>query len=437
MKQNFKLTAILIVLTFVLYAFMGCDILKLFVGDESESVDEVDTVTESELESLTELVTETDMSDESQSESDTEDGEFSLTREALARYVIVVPNEFGEEMDTAAKVLQGHIEKVINKKLEIKTDIEAEAEYEILIGCADREVTVDFYKDLGHFDWGYALVDKKLLICANVNELFIDAVGLFYIDILNLRKNEDVLMAPLEQNINKDPTRNEEYEWLERSKEKYYADILEDVTINALGDSYFGGSTLGKDKTWLALLKKKYGLGMNNYGIGGSTVSNYVTNNNPMCDRYVRMADNNADIIIIEGGRNDFNNDVPIGEVDSYDTETFSGALNVIVEGVKERYPNAMIVCISNWNFPDTKYGRTYLDYADAMEAVAERQEVYFIRACDPKISGVDMSSDYFRRTYCLKSTDVSHLNLQGMKLVMERFEVVLAEYYLDFLSKK
>ena len=177
---------------------------------------------------------------------------------------------------------------------------------------------------------------------------------------------------------------------------------------------------------------------MNNYGIGGSTVSNYVTEGrNPMCDRYMKMSEKTTDIVLIEGGRNDFNHDVSIGEVDSYDTTTFCGALNVIIEGMKEKYPDAMIVCISNWNFPDSKYGRTYDDYSDGMEAVAAHQGVYYIAACDPAVSGVDMSSEIFRAKYCLRSSDVSHLNVTGMKNVMGYFEKILAEYYTDFLSKR
>ena len=175
---------------------------------------------------------------------------------------------------------------------------------------------------------------------------------------------------------------------------------------------------------------------MNNYGKGGSTVSNYV-NKNPMCIRYSSMSNNNADIILLEGGRNDFNQSVPIGATDSHDKKTFSGALNVIIEGLKEKYPNAMIVCISNWNFPGTKNGLDYTDYADAMEAVAEQQDVYFIRACDPEVSGINMKSTTFRAQYCMNPDDISHLNAAGMKIAMEHFEKILAEYYQDFLDKK
>ena len=192
-----------------------------------------------------------------------------------------------------------------------------------------------------------------------------------------------------------------------------------------------------RDQIWLGLLSDKYDMRLSNYGKGGSTVSDFVTTYYPMCQRYESMANNKADIILLEGGRNDFNQGVPIGAVDSKDTKTFSGALNVIIEGLKKKYPNAMIVCISNWNFPGSKNGLDYTDYANAMETVSERQGVYFIPAYDTEVSGVDMSSQEFRSKYCVKENDVSHLNAEGMKIVMSHFEKVLIEYYNDFLNKR
>ncbi|MBQ9112614.1 MAG: SGNH/GDSL hydrolase family protein [Clostridia bacterium] len=226
-------------------------------------------------------------------------------------------------------------------------------------------------------------------------------------------------------------------QWFEDSKASYYSKILEGVTVNALGDSYFEGNGLEKDYVWLSLMAKKYGMDMNNYGKNGSTVSNYVTKYNPMCDRFDSMTETNTDIILLEGGRNDFNQNVPIGTADSYDEATYSGALNVIIDGLQAKYPDAMIVCVSSWNFPNaTGKLYTYVDYADAMEAVATRRGVYFIRACDPAVSGIDMRSSAFRAQYCMKSTDVSHLNLEGMKIAMTNFEKILARYYEDFLGR-
>lgn len=212
---------------------------------------------------------------------------------------------------------------------------------------------------------------------------------------------------------------------------------MEELTVYAICDSYFESNGLLSDYVWLSLMSKKYGMELHNYGKNGSTVSNYVTSYNPMCDRCTSLPDGSPDIILVEGGRNDFNQKVPIGAIDSSDTKTYSGALNVIIDGLQKKYPSAMIVCVTPWNFPDKSgYSLTYKDYTNAMEEVAEAQGVYCVKAYEPEISGINMRDDSFRSKYCMKPGDVSHLNLDGMKIVMSHFEKIIAQYYAEFSSK-
>ncbi len=224
--------------------------------------------------------------------------------------------------------------------------------------------------------------------------------------------------------------------WMQGLRDAYHCDALEGLTVNALGDSYFGGSGLPQAQIWLNLWAKKYGMEMHNYGIGGSTVT--YGGHEPMCVRYANMQNNNADIVILEGGRNDFNGQFPLGELSSEDITTYMGAWNVLIDGVREKYPNAMIVMISPWNFP-YEGGKALQreDYIGAMRAVAEAQGVYFIDASVKKDTGVDMESPYFRREYCKNENDVSHLNAEGMKLVMPNFDKLIAACYEDFLAKQ
>lgn len=224
-------------------------------------------------------------------------------------------------------------------------------------------------------------------------------------------------------------------QWIEESKQSSYHSILEGLTINAIGDSYFAGSGIDPMMVWLHLMEKKYGQTMTNHGIGGSTVSTFV-DKNAMCNRFQKLPDNNPQIVLIEGGRNDFSQKTPIGTIDSTDKKTFMGALNVVIDGMQAKYPNAMIVCITPWNFPDKDgFTLTYKDYVNAMMAVAEAQGVYCINASDPAVSGVDMRNEAFRAKYNIKSSDVSHLNVDGMKFVLPYFEKALAELYTKFLA--
>ena len=231
----------------------------------------------------------------------------------------------------------------------------------------------------------------------------------------------------------------------------YYCDALEGITVGALGDSYFAGPDIKFDEVWLNLLAKKYDMTMKIDAVSGATVANARKSRVPHCapSRYNNMPAD-ADIILLEGGRNDFNlpiadstlpsqyTQVPIGEKGSRDVTTYVGAWNVIIDAIQAKCPNAMIVLISPWNFPNSASRPIQREtYVNAMKEVAQEQGIYFIDATNTSLVGVNVQDAAFRAKYCIKDTDVSHLNAKGMEFVMPRFEKILAEYYTEFLAKK
>ena len=374
---------------------------------------------------------DTTSSDTQSTENTDQDETFVLTKETLANYTIVIPSQADSSLSSVPTFFQTMLDPM-GIKLEVKNDGEAATEYEILIGLTNRDESAEIYAEIDEDDYGYALVGKKIVLAGNTVKSVKEALLLFKKDVLDKANTQSVLLAVGDKKI---------IEVVEEEVEapEYTESILNGVVINALGDSYFAGEGLPQGEIWLGLLADQYNLKMNNYGKGGSTISNYVTDKNPMCVRYNNMSNKpQPNIVLVEGGRNDFRMNVPIGTTDSRDTKTFSGALNVIVDGLKEKYPNAMIVFISNWNFEGTSgIGLKSSDYANAMEAVAEAQGIYYIAACDPEVSGIDMTDKNFRAKYCLKESDISHLNAEGMKIAFAHFTPILEEYYTDFLSKK
>ena len=220
--------------------------------------------------------------------------------------------------------------------------------------------------------------------------------------------------------------------WFDEDKSRAYYDILKGKTFTVIGDSYLAGNGLDKSLVWPALLAKKYDMEFNNYGMNGSTMSNYVTTNNPMVVRYTQMANNDPDIVIIEGGRNDYNKNVPIGENGSTDTKTMKGAARVLISKVQEKYPNALIICLTVWEVGGSKNSAGYYcsDYGKALLEVCEDMGVPCINAMDQEATGVYMTDADFRSKYCMKSTDISHLNADGMKLVFPAFEKAIADFY-------
>lgn len=226
--------------------------------------------------------------------------------------------------------------------------------------------------------------------------------------------------------------------WIENDKSRAYYKILEGKKFTVIGDSYLAGSSIGKDYVWATLIAEKYDMIYANYGIGGSTLSNYVTTNHPMVDRYHEMIDNDPDIVIIEGGRNDYNKSVPIGTLNDTSTTTMMGATRYMIEKVRQKFPNALIICLTCWETGGNKNsaGAYCSDYGEAMLEVCEDMGVLCINAMDQEATGVYMTDAYFRSEYCITPNDISHLNADGMKLVMPYFEKTIAEMYEESLKE-
>ncbi len=236
--------------------------------------------------------------------------------------------------------------------------------------------------------------------------------------------------------------------------------VLKGIKIGAVGDSYLDRDAYGY--VWPEKLAKYYGGTYYDWATAGSTVSNKHTdkvkelvtrciyretdNANKTYGTYVMKDDQIPDIVMIEGGRNDFNHHTPI--IDSTkETEltidgskykaTFGGALNLIIKEAKQQYPDAMIVLVTPWNFTGTNdLGYTYKEYVNAMITLAELHDVYLINASKPATVGVDMTSSAFKKEYTENGNSVSHLNEKGMDYVMPRFAKILAGYYREFKSK-
>ena len=226
-------------------------------------------------------------------------------------------------------------------------------------------------------------------------------------------------------------TPKEAGEALLANRSKYYG-ILDGINMYAMGDSYFGGSAVRMGITWVNQMGNKYGMDYINYGIGGSTMSAYVTNKNPMCVRYKTMEKGPCDLILLEGGRNDRSALVPMGTNDTRDIKTFKGAVNTMIDGMLKTYPDALIVLVTAWyNTSKTSAGLTNVDYADALQEIADYRNdprVICLYAADRKATGVDMDSAAFRTKYCCTSSDVSHLNGAGMEMIQPYMEKFLAE---------
>lgn len=164
---------------------------------------------------------------------------------------------------------------------------------------------------------------------------------------------------------------------------------LKGKKINFLGDSItYGAKTSGEEKRFSNLIAQRYGAICNNYGIGGTRIArqkkpsakSYADRD--FCSRVDEM-DDDADIIIVFGGTNDFGNgDAPLGEMSDRTPYTFYGALHTLYAKLTEKYPGKQIVILTplhRWN-ENNKRGEggkkedigTLKDYVEAIREVAE-----------------------------------------------------------------
>ncbi len=294
---------------------------------------------------------------------------------------------------------------------------------EILIGDTNRKESMDVLASLQPGEYTARVSGNKLVLIGTTDYLTGLAVQEF-VKFINESADAAELMVP------------DEYSVLKSQDD--FNKLLMGVTMYAMGDSYFGGSSLGKEATWVNMLGEKYGMDYVNYGIGGSTMSDYVTTNNPMVIRYTKMAKGDADIILLEGGRNDRTKEVPLGDFESRDSKTFMGSINIMLDGMLKTYPNALIILVTPWYHTGTvaTTGLSNVDYANAMRSLAEYRNdprIVCLYAADPNTIGVNMNDGNFRQQYCIAANDVSHLNLDGMKYVLPFMEQFIAAEYAKF----
>ena len=134
---------------------------------------------------------------------------------------------------------------------------------------------------------------------------------------------------------------------------------LKGTKINFLGDSITeGAGTSSPDRMFTMLIEREYGAICQNYGIGGTRIARQKTPTNEKHDRdfisRVPEMDNDADIVVVFGGTNDFGHgDAPLGTMNDRTPYTFYGALHCLYTALTEKYPDVPVVILTplhRWN---------------------------------------------------------------------------------------
>lgn len=174
------------------------------------------------------------------------------------------------------------------------------------------------------------------------------------------------------------------------------------------------------------VVKSTLGLSsIENYGVGGSSLclrnEEFNSNYPPLISRWEEIK--GADIHFILIGTNDYSFQVPIGEDNSTNLKEFNGCLNIVLGGLKEKYPDDLIVVSTILKRRESDLPIPLTKYNDAIKSKAEEYDLALLDGYN--IDGLDIGNDYDGKI----TDDRLHPNKKGAKL--------LGEGIADFLESK
>ncbi len=203
-----------------------------------------------------------------------------------------------------------------------------------------------------------------------------------------------------------------------------------------LGDSItegYGASSI--EATYHQLIRKWYGLKEAvNYGISGTRIAKQfgpsIHPDDPFCRRVDRM-DDQADVVVVFGGTNDFGHgDAALGIFGSKDENTFYGACAILMEKLLEKYAGKEIVFMTPLHRADEmtllERGEQTTPLCDYVTAICESAAFYSIPVLDLYAeSGIQPMIPAQREKYCI---DEVHLNDLGHERIARKLSQFLLQ---------
>ena len=200
---------------------------------------------------------------------------------------------------------------------------------------------------------------------------------------------------------------------------------IKGLKINFLGDSITQGVGVAdkENDCFVSIIRNKYGAVCRNYGIGGTRIarktipSEVSIHDKDYCGRFAEM-DDDADMIFVFGGTNDFGHgDATIGRPTDRTPYTFYGALHTLITGLINKYPKSKICVIT----PLHRLGeeKPQFKLIDFVRVVREVAEFYSLPVLDLYANlGVNPQVPIMKETYM---PDGLHPNAAGYNLIAEK----------------
>lgn len=205
----------------------------------------------------------------------------------------------------------------------------------------------------------------------------------------------------------------------------------EKLKCGFLGDSITEG--INTTKTYHEYLAELCGIEARNFGANGSCISTYTLDASLhyycMVER-VETVDKDSDMVFVFGGTNDFNRGCPMGTFESKDKNTFKGALSVMLQYLKDHFPNKKIYLLTpirrgifDSQPTDLQANSIGLYLTDYVDAIKEAGELFDIEVIDlHTLTGLnpnnkECADQYFHNS---GSIDNLHPNAKGHLVIAE-----------------
>lgn len=194
-----------------------------------------------------------------------------------------------------------------------------------------------------------------------------------------------------------------------------------------LGDSITYGACLDDVRnSYVNRVVQHFGwIDVTNHSLPGSRIGNYIGEDPrkigpSFLERYPDMPAE-ADLVIVFGGTNDFGiGNEPVGGEADQTADTFYGALNLLMEGLKEKYSDSRILFLTplhrkNEKEPNRFTGSAFLEYIQAIRVCACKHQISLLDLYEEV--ALQPTEEYYGR---MMRQDGIHPNDEGHRLIAE-----------------
>lgn len=205
------------------------------------------------------------------------------------------------------------------------------------------------------------------------------------------------------------------------AQENFPVKNLSGKRIGVIGDSYVRNHKEPQEYTWHYKFAEKHQMQYFNFGRNGNCIAHHRDRfGRAMYERYTTMPDS-LDYVVVIGGHNDTAMLDSMGGI-----EVFKEKMNILCEGLINRYPSSKIFFFTRWICDDFQ-GSDAETIVDAMIEICGNYSIP-IFDCARKGS-IYANNETFRTLYFQRNTDTAHLNAKGHDRFLECAESFILQY--------